>query len=72
MSTVIIQSWLCQVYTQQKISEVFGVMQAKKGCQYSEKEQSNCWISLAYCSKVVSKTGSKINVEILLILNGAH
>ena len=64
MSTVIIQSWLCQVYTQQKISEVFGVLLAKKGCQYSEKEQSNCLISLAYCSKVV-KTESKI-------LNGAH
>ena len=53
MSTVIIQSCLCQVYTQQKISGMFGVMQAKKGCLYSEKEQSNCSISLAFCSKVV-------------------
>ena len=71
MSTVIIQSCLCQVHTQQKISEVFDVMQAKKGGQYNEKEQSNCLISLTCCSKVV-KTKSerglgKRNVKILLL-----
>ena len=39
--------------------------------QYGEKEQSNCLALLACCIKVV-KTESKVNVEILLILNGAH
>ena len=53
MSTVIIHSCLCQVYTRRKISEVFGVMQVKKGHQYIEKEQTNCLISLVCCSKVV-------------------
>ena len=31
MSTIIIKSCLCQEYTHQEISEVFSVMQSKKG-----------------------------------------